>query len=114
MSSRKEIQVGTQTLPIQYSVLRAGALGEEKDAVRMHVYQMYWVNRTWMASDIQAKIAGAVSQLRGDGDDSAVLVLYAMSRADQDSRQVLDEFLQDQLAPLEGILANIALSGRAH
>jgi exosortase A len=110
-SSHQELRVSKLLLPVQHATLRAGNLSEGKDAVRMHVYQTYWVNRSWMASDIQAKIAGAVSQLRGAGDDSAVLILYAMAGTGEESKRFLQDFLEDQLLLLETMLTSMASVG---
>ncbi len=44
---------------------------------RFVVWQYYWINGHLTSSDIEAKMLTAVSRLRGQGDDSAVVILYA-------------------------------------
>ena len=44
---------------------------------RFVVWQYYWINGRLTSSDIEAKILTAMSRLRGQGDDSAVVMLYA-------------------------------------
>jgi EpsI family protein len=44
---------------------------------RFVVWQWYWVNGRLTTSDITAKLLTALSRLRGNGDDSAVIMLYA-------------------------------------
>jgi EpsI family protein len=45
---------------------------------RVLVWQWYWVNGRWTASDALAKAYTAWSRLTGKGDDSAVIILYAL------------------------------------
>jgi EpsI family protein len=45
-------------------------------SARLVVWQWYWVNGHWTASDVLAKVYTTVSRLTGSGDDSAVIVLY--------------------------------------
>ena len=44
---------------------------------RFVVWQYYWINGRLTSSDIEAKMLTALSRLRGQGDDSAVVMLYA-------------------------------------
>lgn len=44
---------------------------------RLTVWQWYWINGKLTTSDIEAKLYTALSRLRGQGDDSAVIMLYA-------------------------------------
>jgi exosortase A len=60
------------------------------------VWQFYWVNDVFTASDTTAKLQIALSRLLGRGDDSAVLVFYsAGDEAAADAR--LEAFLRDNL-----------------
>ena len=59
------------------------------------VWQVYWINGRWTSNDYLAKVYGAVFQLLGRGDDSAVLIVYtAMDRTDGAER-ALRAFLAD-------------------
>ena len=44
---------------------------------RLVVWQWYWIDGKLTASDIEAKLLTAIARLRGRGDDSAVIILYA-------------------------------------
>ena len=43
---------------------------------RLLAWQWYWINGKLTASDIEAKVYAAISRLRGQGDDSATIILY--------------------------------------
>jgi hypothetical protein len=69
------------------------------------------VDNRLIASDVQAKLLGALQLLQGEGDDAAILVLSTplddrlpevqrMSAADE----LLTGFLQAQSAPLQSAL----------
>jgi EpsI family protein len=62
--------------------------------------QVYWVDGRFVASDLQAKMAGAASRVRGHGDDGAVLVLYAHDVTPQAAQALLDAFVRDNFATL--------------
>lgn len=44
---------------------------------RLVAWQWYWINGKLTSSDFEAKLLTALSRLRGHGDDSAVIILYA-------------------------------------
>ena len=44
---------------------------------RFVVWKWYWINGRLTSNDIEAKLMTALSRLRGQGDDSAVVMLYA-------------------------------------
>lgn len=52
---------------------------------RLVVWQWYWINGKLTSSDIEAKIHTALSRLRGKGDDSAVIMLYAPKESATDT-----------------------------
>ena len=68
---KREISFNQQTMKVRTAVLSAG------DGKRLLVWQWYWVNGRWTASDALAKAYTAWSRLTGKGDDSAVIILYA-------------------------------------
>ena len=45
------------------------------------VWQWYWINGKLVTSDAEAKLQTAISRLRGAGDDSAVIMIYAPSES---------------------------------
>lgn len=53
------------------------------------VWQWYWVNGRLVTSDAEAKLQTALSRLRGAGDDSAVIMVYAPTES---AHQALTDF----------------------
>jgi exosortase A len=76
--SRSTLQVALQDLPLP--VRTAEILSKESGIEsRIAVWQWYWINGRLTSSDIEAKWLTALSRFRGQGDDSAVVMLYAPS-----------------------------------
>lgn len=48
---------------------------------KLVVWQWYWINGRLVSSDAEAKLQTAISRLRGAGDDSAVIMIYAPSES---------------------------------
>ena len=74
---------------------------------RLVVWQWYWVNGKLTTSPAVAKLYTALSRLRGEGDDSAVIMLYA---ADENAAQSLPAFAALAAPAINRLLANT----RAH
>lgn len=74
--SRGSSRISLPDMPLQ--VRTAEILSKESGIEsRFVVWQWYWVNGRLTTSDITAKLLTALSRLRGNGDDSAVIMLYA-------------------------------------
>jgi EpsI family protein len=71
---------------------------------RLQVWQWYWINGTLTASDYQAKIYTALSRLRGRGDDSAVIVVYAREDQPRDAQGAIYAFVRAALPEIESRL----------
>ncbi len=72
----QNIVVQQQPLAVRTTELRRlqpDAAGHEQ---RLLVWQFYWVNGHLTASDVLAKIYGALGRLMGQGDDAAVIMIY--------------------------------------
>lgn len=85
------LTVATATLRQKTSVL-AG------NAVRLRAWRLYWVNGRFTASDVQAKLQGALSRLMGQGDDGAIVVFYTpldTNLPEGEARDAADNALQD-------------------
>ncbi|WP_153110301.1 exosortase A [Propionivibrio limicola] len=74
-------------LPVRTAVLRA------QDGTRLVVWQWYWINGRVTTSDLKAKAYTALSRLAGQGDDSAVVIVYA--RQEPDGEAALAAFVND-------------------
>ena len=94
---------GEGAVPVRTAELRASLVGDAS-APRLSVAQVYWVNGRFIASDAMAKIHGAMSRLMGEGDDSAVVILYTPTAGPGDPRQTLASFAQANGALIEASL----------
>jgi exosortase A len=87
----------------QTRLLRTGASSmTERD--QMLVWQLYWVDGRLMHHDMQAKLAGALQRLRGQGDASAAVVLYAVEEPGKPAAQALKDFANANLSMIEAAL----------
>ena len=77
--------------------------GRESE-VHLKTWQFYWVNGLFTASDYKAKIYGAFQRLLGNGDDSAVIVLYANDAGDDSGNRFIEQFLQDNILEIKDFL----------
>lgn len=100
-----------RSLRVETATLRQRAAGLATDAQRLQVWHFYWVNGRFTASDVQAKLQGALGLLLGRGDDGAIVVVYtplnpqlpeAQARASADG--VLKAFLEAHDAALQAAL----------
>lgn len=64
------------------SVRTAHLLGKDTiPSSKLVVWQWYWINGKLVTSDAEAKLQTAISRLRGAGDDSAIIMIYAPSES---------------------------------
>jgi exosortase A len=60
------------------TIRSAKLLGKENGVEsRLVVWQWYWINGHLTTSDFEAKLLTALSRMRGQGDDSAAVILYS-------------------------------------
>ncbi|WP_300316895.1 exosortase A [Accumulibacter sp.] len=97
-SGTREMVFDNRDLRVRTAVL-SGPL-----STRMAVWQWYWVDGRWTASDPLAKIYTALSRLGGRGDDSAVIVLHAVEQRPGDSDAVLEDFARTAGPAIESAL----------
>jgi len=71
---------------------------------RLTVWKVYWINGTLTASDILAKVYGAVYRLLGQGDDSAVVILYTPKGTGEERQERLQSFVQANAASILAML----------
>ena len=74
--SRGNVQTRLMDSPLQARTtdILSKEYGSES---RFVVWQYYWINGRLTSSDIEAKMLTALTRLRGQGDDSAVVMFYA-------------------------------------
>jgi len=75
--------------------LRGAGLDQHGNSTQLVVWQIYWVNGWLTASDHVAKAYSAFSRLFGQGDESAVIILYAPKEQAGGGEAVLQRFAQD-------------------
>src|SRR5574337_43643 len=78
---------------------------------RMIVWHAYWIGGRWTTNDYVAKFYLALTQLRGEGDDSAVVMVYApYGEAEQETGvAAIERFLADMGPSIAKMLAQTAL-----
>lgn len=99
------VDVNTVGLPgsgvaVRQTRLQAHTAQGGGERAAMLVWQIYWVNGEFVHEDYRAKLLGAWQRLRGMGDESAAIVLYAPERPGHSARPALDRFIaanQDSL-----------------
>ena len=92
----KEISFDGQPVRVRTAELRG------LESSRLLVWQWYWINGRWTSSDAIAKAYTALSRLTGQGDDSAVVILFAQ----QDRPGAGDATLGDFAAVAGGEIGN--------
>jgi len=82
--SRDDTEINIDGLPRQIRTARL--LGKDSTPpTTLVVWQWYWINGKLVTSDAEAKLQTALSRLRGAGDDSAVVMIYAPSESATDT-----------------------------
>jgi EpsI family protein len=96
-----QVSSGNRTLPlsggafkVRTAELRGSAQLGQSGAERLTVWQYYWINGTFTTSDMLAKIYTALYSLTGQGDDSAVVIVYAPKGDAGQGEKALDIFMQ--------------------
>lgn len=103
--------LGGRPLGVVTATLRERSGGLAGRGQRLLAWRFYWVNGRFTASDIQAKLQGALGRLLGRGDDGAIVVVYTPLEAgmpDGPARAaataVLESFMRSQGGALEASL----------
>jgi len=101
--SRRTIDVGFRTLPI---IELVAASGDQ----RRYIWLLYWVDGTFTASPVVAKLLEVKAKLVS-GDQRAAVVAIATPPALKASDDVaLQSFLRDAFKPVEGLLKTPTLA----
>ncbi|HEY8877993.1 MAG TPA: exosortase A [Roseateles sp.] len=81
--------------------------GGGSTAPRLRVWQVYWINGRLFASDWQAKLYGVWQSLLGQGDDAAVVIVYADKAVAGPDDALLRDFLHRHWAALDTALRGV-------
>ncbi|MGQ3051444.1 MAG: exosortase A [Roseateles sp.] len=98
-------------LPWRSAELRGQALnqvsGGGSQAPRLRVWQTYWINGRPFTRDWQAKLYGAWQSLLGQGDDAAVVIVYADKAGAGADDALLRDFVHKHWATLDTTLRGV-------
>jgi EpsI family protein len=103
INGSRGLSAGGQTLNLRTAEI-LGRNGAAAGRAQLLVWRLYWVDGRFITSDVQAKLAGVWSRLRGRGDDGALLLLYAEGENVKASDAALEAFVQANLASLNDLL----------
>jgi exosortase A len=103
-SGRRSVHAGDRTLTFQTAELLGAPLPGTAQRQQVVVWRLYWIDGALIAGDAAAKLAGAMAQLRGHGDDGAAIVLYAAGESHMASTAALEAFVKTNLKALEALL----------
>jgi EpsI family protein len=98
-SGTRQITVDQQPVFVRTAELRS------TDSSRMVVWQWYWVNGHLTASDVKAKAYTALSRLTGQGDDSAVIIVYAPKEQADGDEVAMEAFVRAAGPEIAGVLS---------
>ncbi len=104
------VETLTPPLDVRSTQLRRNAVGDAAES-RFAVWQVYWVGGRLTASDITAKVYGALDRLRGRGDDAAVILLYTPAELPGRAQAALESFAR---ANLGAIVAQLGRTRDGH
>ena len=100
--------VDVDSLAWRTAELRGQALsqvaGGGGQAPRLRVWQIYWINGRPIGSDWEAKLYGAWLKLLGQGDDAAVVLIYADKAVAGGDDALLRDFVRANWATLDSAL----------
>jgi exosortase A len=92
---------GTQTVEVdgtaatwRTTVLGAAGAGFGAPPRQMVAWQVYWVDGRFVGGDMPARLALALSRLRGHGDDGAAIVLHAEGPTPQAAQALLLDYVR--------------------
>lgn len=69
------LSLGGAPQSVTTAILRDGSVSLTSSAQRLRVWRFYWVDGTFTASDVRAKLHGALQLLKGQGDDAAIVAV---------------------------------------
>jgi len=76
---------------------------------RLLVWHWYWIDGRHLSSDMLGKLWLALSRLKGRGDESAAVFVYAL---EPDGEAMLTDYVSSAGEALDGLLAKVAAQRR--
>ncbi len=104
--SDKSAFLGNDMHKVRTSELRGTALTASDQDAQLVVWQTYWIHGKLTTSDYLATVYSAMYRLMGQGDDSAVIVLYARKGDGGQGEFALESFLSSSYAVINETLSS--------
>lgn len=104
-TAARQVDVEGSSVSMRMSEILGPQTGASSPRPHLVTWQTYWIDGRWVAGDAAAKLYGALTHLRGRGDDGAVLVLFAEHGSVEASEAALRAFAQANLSTLSQVLA---------
>ncbi len=104
-SAQNALALSGKNETLRTTELREQSGGSGLAGSRLEVWQIYWISGTLTSSDYAAKVYSAFYRLLGQGDDSAVIVVYTKKDAGSGSQDVLRRFLDDHYPQIDANLS---------
>lgn len=111
-SGTTDLEFFGKKIRVRTAQLRGASLGDGGNKPGLAVRQVYWINGKLTASDLDAKLHGAFTQLLAKGDDSAVIVIYAPVEPDGREKTVFETFVRTNSAAIMKALDDTAAQGK--
>ena len=109
-SQTRVASINGQPVQVRVAQLRATDRTPELQGAQLLVWQIYWINGSITASDYIAKVYSAFYRLTGQGDDSAVIMVYAAKLQLADADAALAQFLTENYAAIDALLRKTRLA----
>lgn len=101
----RPLVLGSREVEVRETQVQAAFGARAEHRARYRVWQLYWVDGALTARDPMAKLLGAWQRLRGQGDESAAVVLYAVDTPERPAEAALQAFVGANWATLERVLS---------
>jgi len=98
------LELGGKPLLFRTAELSGTPLAGQAQESRLVVWQIYWVNGTLTANDALAKAYAAGYSLIGRGDDSAVILVYALKGEAGQGERAIEDFVRTNLPDIQKLL----------
>ncbi|MGQ5522107.1 exosortase A [Chitinimonas sp. PSY-7] len=95
------VDLPDQSLPVHQAEL------VNRQGGKLLIWRWYWVDGRWTDSPRWARAYTALSQLSGQGDDTAVLMLYALQDKDNPAEPAMQAFLTASMSALVSRLQQV-------